>query len=389
MSDLIYLDNAATAFPKPPAVIDAMSSFYREYGVNPGRSGYDLAVEAGLMLDGTRQMLDRFFNNPAADRDRVCFALNASGALNMIIQGVCRPGDHVVSTMLEHNSVLRPLYEMERAGIITHDLVAFDGGGFIDPQDIARAIKPNTRLVIVNHGSNVIGTIQDAAAIGAICRERGVLFALDTAQTAGVIPIDMAAWHVDLLAFTGHKSLMGPTGTGGMVVGPDVPLRATRWGGTGVESAVRTHLDYFPYIGEVGTANTVGIAGLKHGLQWVLEQGLDTIRDHEMRLWRRLVEGLREIDGVTLYAAGDGTDTDRHLPVVSANVAGFASTQTGELLDVEHDIATRVGLHCAPLVHVGIGTTPKGSVRFSIGPFNTEGHIDAAIAGMRDVASMR
>jgi cysteine desulfurase / selenocysteine lyase len=386
MSDLIYLDNAATAFPKPPVVIETMSEFYRHYGVNPGRSGYDLAVEAGLMLDGARRLLDRFFNNPAHDHDRVCFALNASGALNMMIQGVCQAGDHVVSTTLEHNSVLRPLYELERAGVITHDLVGFDGQGYVDPQDIARAIKPHTRLVIVNHGSNVLGTIQDAAAIGAICRERGVLYALDVAQTAGVIPIDMAAWHVDMLAFTGHKSLMGPTGTGGMVIGPDVPLRATRWGGTGVESAVRTHLHYFPYIGEVGTANTVGIAGLKRGVEWVLEQGLETIWQHEMKLYRLLIEGLREIPGVTLYCANDD---DRHLPVVCVNVAGFESPQTGELLDVEHDIATRVGLHCAPLAHQGIGTTPKGAVRFSIGPFNDEDHILAAIAGIQDVAAMK
>ncbi|MEZ4388683.1 MAG: aminotransferase class V-fold PLP-dependent enzyme [Candidatus Krumholzibacteriia bacterium] len=386
MSDLIYLDNAATAFPKPPVVIDAMADFYRNYGVNPGRAGYDLAVEAGLMLDGTRELLGRLFNNPAQDRDRTCFAMNASGALNMIIQGVCRPGDHVVSTMLEHNSVLRPLYEMEQLGLITHDLVPFDGQGFVDPDDIARAIKPNTRLVVVNHGSNVIGTIQDAAAIGRVCREKGVLFALDTAQTAGMIPVDMTAWHVDMVAFTGHKSLMGPTGTGGMVIGPDVPLRATRWGGTGVKSAVRTHLDDFPYLGEVGTANTVGIAGLKRGVEWVLEQGMDRIRAHEMALAATLIEGLREIPGVTLYCAGS---SDRHLPVVSANVDGFESTQTGEILDVEHDIATRIGLHCAPMAHVGIGTTPKGTVRFSVGPFNTEEHIRAAIAGMQDVVSMR
>ncbi|HOX26729.1 MAG TPA: aminotransferase class V-fold PLP-dependent enzyme [Candidatus Krumholzibacteria bacterium] len=386
MSELIYLDNAATAFPKPPVVIDAMAEFYRDYGVNPGRAGYDLAVEAGLMLDGARSLLDRFFNNPARDRDRVCFALNASAGLNMIIQGVCNPGDHVVATMLEHNSVLRPLYEMEQAGIITHDLVPFDGDGYVDPDDIARAIKPNTRLVVVNHGSNVIGTVQDAAAIGRICREKGVLFALDTAQTAGMIPIDMAAWNVDLLAFTGHKSLMGPTGTGGMVVGPDVPIRPTRWGGTGVKSAVRTHLHYFPYIGEVGTANTIGIAGLKRGVEWILERGLDTIRRHEMALAERLIAGLRDIPKVTLYCAGAG---ERHLPVVSANVEGWESTQTGELLDVEYDIATRIGLHCAPMAHVGIGTTPKGTVRFSVGPFNTEAHIEAAIVAMRDIASLR
>jgi cysteine desulfurase family protein len=386
MSDLIYLDNAATAFPKPPEVIDRMCSFYRDYGVNPGRAGYDLAVEAGLMLDGARKLLDRFFNNPAADPDRVCFALNASAGLNMIIQGVCQPGDHVVSTCLEHNSVLRPLFEMERAGIITHTLVPFDGDGFVDPGDIAAAITPQTRLVIVNHGSNVLGTIQDAAAIGCVCRERGVLFALDVAQTAGVVPVDMDAMQVDLLAFTGHKSLMGPTGTGGMVVGPEVPIRATRWGGTGVKSAVRTHLQEFPYRGEVGTANTVGIAGLARGVQWVLDRGLASIHAHEMELAARLIDGLREIPAARLYCAGT---SERHLPVVCCNVEGFESTQTGEILDVEHDIATRVGLHCAPLAHEGIGTTPKGTVRFSIGPFNTVAHIDAAIAGVADVASMR
>jgi cysteine desulfurase family protein len=386
MSDLIYLDNAATAFPKPPEVIDTMAEFYRNYGVNPGRSGYDLAMEAGLMLDGARKLLDRFFNNPAQDHDRVCFGLNASAALNMIIQGVCRPGDHVVSTMLEHNSVLRPLYEMTEAGIITHDLVGFDGDGFVDPDDIARAIKPETRLVVVNHGSNVLGTIQDAEAIGRICRERGVLFALDVAQTAGMIPIDMETMHVDMVAFTGHKSLMGPTGTGGMVIGPDVPIRATRWGGTGVKSAVRTHLDYFPYIGEVGTANTVGIAGLKRGVEWVLEKGLEHIRSHEMELAGRLIDGLRDIPEVTLYCAAN---TERNLPVICCNVEGFESPQTGEILDVEHDIATRYGLHCAPLAHEGVGTTPKGTVRFSIGPFNTVAHVDAAIAAVADVASMR
>lgn len=386
MSDLMYLDNASTAFPKPPEVIDTMADFYRRCGVNPGRAGYDLAVEAGEMMDSARALLGDFFGNPAGDRDRTCFALNASAALNMIIQGLCRPGDHVVSTVLEHNSVLRPLWEMTEAGLITHDLVPCDGDGFIDPQDIAAAIKPTTRLVIVTHGSNVLGTIQDIAAIGAICRERGVIFAIDTAQTAGIVPVDMTAAHVDVVAFTGHKSLMGPTGTGGMVVGPDVPLRSTRWGGTGVESAVRSHLTEFPYVGEVGTANTVGIAGLKRGVEWVNEQGLDRIRAHEMDLAFCLRAGLQDIPGVTVYGAEPDA---RHLPVVLANVAGFESTQVGELLDVEHDVATRAGLHCAPLAHEAIGTAPTGAVRFAAGPFNTPEHVNAAIAGMRAIAAMR
>ncbi len=386
MPDLVYLDNAATAFPRPPEVADAMAAFCRDQAVNPGRSGHELALLAGEMVDRTRALLDRLFGNPARDPDRVCFALNASAGLNLILQGVCQPGDHVVSTVLEHNSVLRPLYELERAGVITHTLVPCDGRGLVDPDDIAAAIGPRTRLVMVNHGSNVLGTVQDAAAMGRVCREHGVLFALDTAQTAGVVPIDMAAWQVDLLAFTGHKSLLGPPGTGGVVVGPDVPIRATRWGGTGVRSAQRTHLEEFPYRLEVGTLNTVGIAGLEQGVRWVLARGLDAIHAGEMALADRLLDGLRELPAVTLYGAGSGPG---QLPTFCLNVAGFDSPQTGEILDVEHGVATRVGLHCAPLAHAAMGTGPKGAVRVSVGPLNTEADVDRALAGVRDVVAMR
>ena len=382
MSDLIYLDNAATAFPKPPQVIDAMAEFYRNFGVNPGRSGYDLAVEAGLVIDRARRNLDAFFNNPANDYNRLVFASNASDALNMIIQGICQPGDHVISTMLEHNSVLRPLYVMEQDGIITHDLVPFDGDGFVDPDEIASRIKPSTRLVIVNHGSNVLGTVQPVAEIGRICREHEIIFALDVAQTAGIVPIDMIEMQADIVAFTGHKSLMGPTGIGGMAVGPDLPIRSTRWGGTGVKSAVRTHLDEFPYRCEVGTLNTVGIAGLLAGLDWLGQRGMSEIRAHEMHLTRMLTEGLQDIPNVTVYCPGW---SERHLPVVSCNVNNMESGETGMILDAEFDIATRTGLHCAPLAHQGIGTTPKGTVRFAFGPFNTEAHVEAAITAMAEI----
>jgi len=385
MADLIYLDNAATAFPKPDRVIDAMADFYRNYGVNPGRSGYDLSVEAGMAIDDTRRKLDRFFNNPAHDYNRLTFANNASDALNQIIMGVCRPGDHVISTELEHNSVLRPLYVMEQDGIIEHELVPFDGDGFVDPDEFARRIQPRTRLVIVNHGSNVLGTVQPVAEIGKICREREVLFAVDVAQTAGMIPVDMEAMFIDLLAFTGHKSLLGPTGIGGMAVGPDVPIRSTRWGGTGVKSAVRTHLDEFPYRTEVGTLNTVGIAGLSAAQDFLAEQDLARVRAHEMELARLMIEGFAAIDGVTTYCAGCD---DRHLPVVSCNIDGMEAGEVGTFLDVEYNIAIRTGLHCAPLAHVGIGTAPKGSVRFSVGPFNTVEHVEAAVAAMADIAGI-
>lgn len=382
MGEYHYLDNAATAFPKPDSVHEAMSSFYRRLGVNPGRSGYDLAVEAGLVVDNTRRALDAFFNNPARDHNRLVFASNASDALNLLIQGVVQRGDHVISTRLEHNSVLRPLYVLEQDGVIETDLVPFDGAGFVDPDEIARRIRPNTRLVIVNHGSNVIGTIQPVAEIGRVCRERGVLFAIDSAQTAGMIPIDMEAMHIDAVAFTGHKSLMGPTGIGGLAVGPDLPIRSTRWGGTGVKSAVRTHLDEFPYRCEVGTLNTMGIAGLLAGQEWLGQRGLAAIRAHEMELTALLVEGLREADGVTCYCAGAD---ERHLPVVTCNVAGLEAGEVGTILDVDYDIAVRTGLHCAPLVHEGIGTDPLGAVRFSIGPFNTRDDVAISVRAMREI----
>jgi cysteine desulfurase family protein len=385
MSEQIYLDNAATAFPKPESVLTAMTDFYRRCGVNPGRSGYDLAVEAGLMIDGTRRQLDAFFGNPARDHNRLVFCANASDALNQLIQGMCRQGDHVISTTLEHNSVLRPLYVMHQDGLIDYDLVPFDGRGYVDPDEIARRIRPNTRLVVVTHGSNVIGTIQPVAAIGRICRERGITFAIDSAQTAGVVPIDMREQLIDVVAFTGHKSLLGPTGTGGLAVGPDVPIRSTRWGGTGVKSAVKTHLDGFPYRLEVGTLNTIGIAGLAAGQEWLAERGLDAIRAHEMELTARLLAGLREIEGVQIYCGGDGDD---HLPVIACNVAGMEAGEVGTILDVQFNVATRTGLHCAPLVHEGIGTADiKGAVRFSIGAFNVGEDVEAALVAMREITA--
>ncbi len=382
MPGLHYLDNAATTFPKPDSVLEAMTSFYQRCGVNPGRSGYDLAVEAGLMVDRARRVLDRFFNNPARDYNRVVFASNASDALNLAIQGLLRPGDHVISTQLEHNSVLRPLYVLEQSGMIEVDLVPFDGRGFVDPDEIRRRLRPHTRLALVNHGSNVIGTIQPVAEIGRLCREHGVLLCIDAAQTAGMVPIDMAAMEIDVVAFTGHKSLLGPTGIGGLAIGPDVPIRSTRWGGTGVKSAVRTHLDEFPYRCEVGTLNTIGIAGLLAGQEHLESVGLESIRRHEMALAARLVEGLTALEGVTTYCAGAG---DRHMPVVACNVAGLPAGEVGTILDADFDVAVRTGLHCAPLVHEGIGTAPEGAVRFSLGPFTQDEDVTAALEAMQQI----
>jgi len=384
MGELIYLDNGATSFPKPEEVYAYMDHFYRHFGVNPGRSGYDLCLEAGSVVDGTRKMLASLFNG--ADPNRLCFSHNSTDALNLIIFGMLKPGDHAISTTIEHNSVLRSLYHLSRDGVDV-DLVPFDAAGFVDPDEIRRKFRPNTRLVIVNHASNVIGTVQPIREIGRYCREAGIPFAVDASQSAGKIPIDIEKQFVDVVAFTGHKSLLGPTGTGGLYVREGIEIRLTRAGGTGVRSAVRTHLEEYPFRLEYGTHNTVGIAGLNAGVKWILARGLDSIHEYEMDLVRTLRDGLASIPGVVLYCQDDLTD---HIAVLAFNVAGMDAADVGTMLDVDHDIACRTGLHCAPLVHEQLGTsTIRGAVRFGIGPFNTKEHIAKAINAVAEIASLR
>jgi cysteine desulfurase/selenocysteine lyase len=381
MENLIYLDNGATSYPKPEEVYTFMDSFYRSFGVNPGRSGYDLCMETGALVDTTRKMMAGLFNGD--DPNRLCFSYNSTDALNLIIFGMLKPGDHAVTTMLEHNSVLRPLYHQNKLNGVEVDYVPFDDKGFVDPDDIKQKIKVNTRLVIVNHASNVIGTLQPLEAIGRICREHGVAFAIDASQSAGKVPIDIEQSHIDVVAFTGHKSLLGPTGIGGLYVREGIEIRHTRAGGTGVRSAARMHLDEYPYRLEYGTGNVVGIAGLHAGLKWIHARGLDQIHRHEMELARMLRDGLRQLEGVTLYCQDDLTD---HIAVVSFNIDGMEALDTGTLLDGEYNIACRTGLHCAPLVHEQLGTAKiGGTVLMGIGPFNTEDHIKTAIEAVGEI----
>ena len=388
-TSLIYFDNAATSFPKPASVAEAMTDFLSNRAVNPGRAGFDLSLEVGLLVDRVRSRLDRLFNNPAADPDRTIFTANATDALNLAIQGVCRPGDHVVATVLEHNSVLRPLAMLQKAGVITFDLVPCDTSGRVDPAAFKALIGPSTRLVVMTHASNVCGAVQPAAEVGALCRDRGVLFLLDAAQTTGLIPVDMTALKADLVAFTGHKSLLGPTGIGGLVVGPQVDIRSTRWGGTGVRSASREHPEDFPWRLEAGTLNTVGIVGLGAGMDWIAAEGANTLLQRECRLADRFLAGCAGLDKVTVHGCGEPHPTvlgpDR-LPVISITVSGRPAEQIGLFLDTDWNIAVRTGLQCAPQAHEALGTATRGSVRFSFGPFNTAADIDVALAALQNLA---
>ncbi len=384
LDDIIYLDSAATVYPKPETILRSMVELYGRFGVNPGRSGYDLCVLGGNLVEETREWLAEFFGGKSPER--LCFAYNASDALNILINGLVEPGDHVIATTLEHNSVIRPLNHLRRDAGVSVDYLPVASDFRVDPSDIERAIRPETKLVAVNHGSNVIGTVQPIGEIGRICRERGVLLLIDTAQTAGVIPIDVEEMCIDVLAFTGHKSLLGPTGIGGLYVREGVSVKHTRAGGTGVESAYPYHLDQYPYRLEVGTSNVLGIVGLHEAQIYLREKGIDQIYRHEMTLFARLQEGLLGIEGVMLHGT---TSLEHRLPVLSFTIEGWDPSDVGTMLDVDHSIATRTGLHCAPLIHEQLGTAPRGTVRMSVGPMNTTDQIELAIEAVREIAGSR
>jgi len=383
MRNLIYLDNGSTSYPKPDEVYKSMDTFYRNFGVNPGRSGYNLCLKAGDMVKDTRRLLTKFFNGK--DSDRLCFSYNSTDSLNLIINGMLEEGDHAITTTIEHNSVLRPLYHLHKFRGVEVDYIPFDRKGFVDPDDFPKKFRKNTKLVIVNHASNVIGTIQPLKEIGQHCRERGIPFAVDSSQSAGKFPIDIEDLNIDMLTFTGHKSLLGPTGIGGLYVGDGIEIRHTRAGGTGIKSELRTHLNEYPYRLEYGTINTIGIAGLNAGVHWIEKKGLENIYEHEMKLTKMLRDGLRDIEGVTMYCQDD---LKNHIGVLLFNIDGIEAMTTGSILDNDYNIAARSGLHCAPLIHEQLGTIDiKGAVRFSIGSFNTKNHIKTAVNAVKEIAA--
>jgi cysteine desulfurase / selenocysteine lyase len=401
MSDsMIYFDNAATSFPKAPGVNEAMSRFLAEDAANPGRAGHRMAIAAEQMLDGVRLKLVRLFEGE--DPARMVFTMNGTDALNIAIKGVLAPGrdgggaaiTHVITTDLEHNSVSRPLQAMADRKQIELTRVTFDDDGFIDPEDVRKAIRPNTRLIVMTHASNVLGTIQDAAAVGAIARKHDVLFCLDAAQTAGVLPVSIKELNVDLLAFPGHKSLLGPTGTGALYVGERCPqsslvvddtARFNPWreGGTGGDSATPTQPAEFPHYLEGGTPNTVGIAGLGAGVDYVNQQGIGKALAHEQQMVQTLIDRFADDERFTVYGT---RDAKRRVGTVSLNITGYDAPDVGSILDDSFQIAVRPGLHCAPYTHRRLGTFPDGAVRISPGAFNTGDELARLLDALDQIA---
>lgn len=394
---MIYLDNAATSFPKAPGVGEAVAAFIANDAANPGRAGHRMAVAAEQMLDGVRLKLTRMFNAPS--HERMVFTMNGTDALNIAIKGVVFAKaaggkvPHVVTTVLEHNSVSRPLQAMADAGTITLARVGCDDDGLIDPQAIKAALTGDTVLIALTHASNVTGTIQDAAAVGAVAREAGVLFLLDAAQTAGVVPIDVVAMKIDLLAFPGHKSLLGPTGTGALYVGERCPAASEsardgsrfapfREGGTGGDSSTPTQPALYPYYLEGGTPNTVGIAGLAAGIDHVLAGSMADVLAHEQALCGKLIGAVKDDERFTVLGT---TDPKARVGTVSFNVEGMDAPDIGSILDDSFEIAVRPGLHCSPYAHQRFGTFPDGAVRVSPGAFSTEDEIDQLIEALGQI----
>jgi len=384
----IYLDNAATSYPKPEEVYRGIEAFARASGANPGRGGHRRAVEAEAMINDTRRLLARLFG--VSRPERIVFGHNATDGLNMAIKGVLRPGDHVITSVLEHNSVSRPLNQLEQEGVITLTRLPATAEHLIDPDEVDRAFLPNTRLVALTHASNVTGTIQPAGAIGRIARGRGALFLLDAAQSAGVVPIDVEKDCIDLLAFTGHKALLGPTGTGGLAVGDRALVRPWREGGTGGDSTRPVQPEEFPHRLEGGTPNIFGIAGLREGVRVLIARGVESILAHERALLRTFVTALKRPERLQWYGA-DRAIVDRNgegrVGLVGVNLPGFAPSEVGAVLDEQFDIAVRPGLHCAPYAHKHLGTFPQGTVRLSVGILTTADEVRRAAAAIDEITA--
>ncbi|MBU1149986.1 MAG: aminotransferase class V-fold PLP-dependent enzyme [Proteobacteria bacterium] len=379
---MIYLDNAATSWPKPPEVLKAMTDVLERVGGNPGRSGHRLSIAAARVIYDTREEIARFFG--ISDPLRVIFTGNATHAINLALRGILKPGDHVVTSSMEHNAVMRPLRRLEKLGIRL-SIVPCASDGSIEVRDLEKAMNSTTRLVVMTHASNVVGTLLPITEIASIAHQSGALLLVDAAQTAGAFPIDVRAVGINLLVFTGHKELQGPPGIGGLIIDDNVDISQIEpliCGGTGSRSDSEEQPDDLPDKFESGTANLAGIAGLGAGLKWITDKGVDEIRDHMKKLSQALIDGLSTLPKVRIYGT---LDPERSVAIISFTVAGKHVSDIGLRLDEEYGVLSRVGLHCAPAAHKTIGSFPEGTVRLAPGVFTTMSDIQEAIQAISKV----
>jgi cysteine desulfurase family protein len=378
---MIYLDNATTSWPKPESVYQTMDDFLRNKGGNPGRGSYSLALAARETVEETRMLAARLINAP--EMERAIFTLNCTEALNLGLKGLLKPGDHVITSSIGHNSLVRPLRKLEQQGVkITRLPHSVDG--ILSSQDLEEGINEDTRLVAITHASNVTGVIQPIEDYGVIARKHEVIFMVDAAQTAGKYPIDVQASNIDLLAFSGHKGLFGPPGTGMLYIGDRVSLETLCEGSTGSHSELEDQPLTLPNRYESGTLNSIGISGLGAGLKFIFSEGLERIRAHELYLTEKLIEGLSNIRGIKLYTS---IDILKQAPVISLNIGGYEPADAGAILDQVFDIKVRIGLHCAAAAHKTLGTFPTGTIRLSPGYLNTIEEIEGTLQALEKIAS--
>ena len=378
---MIYLDNAATTYPKPECVYEAIMDCMKNYCANPGRAGHKLAMKAAREIYDTRENIAKLFNvdNPM----NIVFTNNATDSLNLAIKGLVKSGDHIITTSMEHNSVIRPIKALEKNNV-ENTVVQCDKDGFLNIQDLRNAIKPNTKLIVTTHASNVCGTLIDIKSVGEVAKENNILYLVDASQTAGVYDIDTKKINVDMIAAPGHKCLLGPQGTGILYIREGLELNILKEGGTGSKSEDLFQPNLLPDKYESGTHNTPGIVGLNQGVKFILEEGIENIRKHEEDLCEYMLNRLEEVPNIVIYGP---KDSKKRAAVISINIGNMDSGEITFLLDSEYDIATRSGIHCAPLAHKTLGTLEQGAVRFSLGYFNTKQDIDTAIEALKQIAN--
>ena len=375
---MIYLDNAATTLHKPEGVAEAMTTALTSMG-NSGRGAHEATLDASRMIYGTREKLAELFH--ISDPMRIAFTCNATESLNIAIQGILQPGDHVITSVCEHNSVLRPVYQMAKRGV-TYNMLPADKKGVIQYDQLTSLLKKETKAIVITHASNLTGNVTDLKKVSDFAKKNGLLLIVDASQTAGCIPIDVQELGIDVLCFTGHKGLMGPQGTGGIYVREGIKIAPLKVGGSGVKSFDKEHPDTMPTALEAGTLNGPGIAGLGASVSWLLKQGVEQIHEKEVSLARRFLKGIAEIPDITIY--GD-VDSQMRTAIVSLNLGDVDSAEISDWLWEDYGIAVRAGAHCAPLMHKALGTEQQGAVRFSFSCFNTEEEVDAAIRALKEL----